>query len=98
MSRLDALREKFGRVAAERVEKIRAGTDVERELHTLKGEADLLGFGTIARIAGALETLAHADPRPSQWADGLALIDRLRTSAPGSTSDEVEAFFTSLDP
>ncbi len=74
--RRQALIEKFRSLVAERLAKVTEGMAtlgdalddealvvVERELHTLKGEAKLLGFTEIARIALAVEKLSERAPQ-----------------------------------
>jgi chemotaxis protein histidine kinase CheA len=107
MSRREALVEKFRGVVAERLAKLKQGlaalavraddrevcADVERELHTLKGEAKLLGFTDMGRVAHALESLlaaadhlgaaeqhrfAASQPAVALMQTGFELIDRLR--------------------
>lgn len=97
MSRRDALIAKFRTITGARAARVRGALDaraetqaseVARELHTLKGEAQLLGFVAISGVARELEGLfASAEPDtflPSPRAvelilDGLDLIDALRT-------------------
>jgi two-component system chemotaxis sensor kinase CheA/two-component system sensor histidine kinase and response regulator WspE len=82
VDRRQALIDKFRQLAGERVARIRDalggdGEVVERELHTLKGEAQLLGFGDIAQVARALEQLVGTEI-DDRVEEGLSLIERLR--------------------
>ncbi len=114
MGRREALTEKFRVVCGARLGKLAEGLaalaadasdeeardGVERELHTLKGEASLLGFSAIARVAQALERrLGSATParfvpagaEGERWAAGLALIERLRLRAPDDAEGQAAA-------
>lgn len=104
MSRREALITKFRAITGERVTKVRRGllalearpddpaaaSDVHHELHTLKGEAKLLGFVAIGGVALALEELfavaeasAFRSPGGAEGLIGVGLdvIDDLRTRA-----------------
>ncbi len=101
MGRRDALIEKFRVITGERVVKLNRGlvaleqdpddtkvsADVAREIHTLKGEAKLLGFGPISTIAHKLEELMvtagrsrfkASDPAVELVFVGFDHIERLR--------------------
>ena len=120
MSRLEALVEKFRGVAAERLARLRTDvsslegdTDsdaherVTRELHTLKGEAGMLGFRAVSRVAYGLEELLPRVGGHPEAQDllhrGFELIDRMRALPPddGAAAAEAEDFVRSvsaLDP
>lgn len=85
-SRRRALLAKLRVVAVERVVRARAGldgdwTEGERETHTLKGEAQLLGKPGLAAVAGSLERLFGAgggrDEARALIEEGLGLLEEL---------------------
>jgi CheY-like chemotaxis protein len=82
----------------------RALADLGRELHSIKGEANLLGLSKIFRIAQLGEELLRQvrsgtkDPAGS-WAalrEGLALVGRLVEGLPNGADVNVEAFEASV--
>lgn len=108
--------EKFIRVTRERVSRLAGAFDamaaapgqeertreVARELHTLKGEAKLMGYVAISRIAHAQEEIlataidrdfAEEDPASSLLRDGLQLVGRLADLEP----DDPEATSSAAD-
>ncbi len=77
----DSFAARFRNVARERITTVRAALDAgdpdeaRREIHSLKGEARVVGFEPIARIAHALETLlAEGAPR-AQVERAIALVE-----------------------
>ena len=97
-----ALVAKFAALAAQRLERLQNlvvrleqgadhasdGREAQRELHTLKGEARILGFDRTARVAHAVEELLHAslahEALPPDAARRLLLgLDRLGASIAG---------------
>lgn len=97
MSR-EALLAKLRVVAAERADRARAAldgnaTEGEREVHTLKGEAQLLGRPRLAAVAGGIERLfGRVGERPELSeliAEGLDLV---RTLAEADEADGVDDF------
>jgi two-component system, chemotaxis family, sensor kinase CheA len=87
-----ALVDKFRAVTAERLGRLRnalpAASDpdqwavVTRELHTIKGEAQLVGFAHVARVARHIEQLlgdgSQVGARLASTLAGLEEIDALR--------------------
>jgi len=76
---------------------------IRSNLHTIKGNGAMMGFGPIERLAHALEDLCPrvSDPPPGEptalaqaLIEGCDLLDRLVASAPSGElpADEVEAF------
>ena len=64
------------------------GREAQRELHTIKGEARILGLDRTARLAHAVEELLHAwlaeEPRSHETARRLLLgLDRLGAAVAG---------------
>lgn len=89
---------RFRAVAGERIAKVVASLDAgdedeaRREIHGLKGEARVVGFEPIARIAHALETLlAEGAPR-AQVDEGIALIEQALPLEPDVEPPGIEAF------
>jgi two-component system chemotaxis sensor kinase CheA/two-component system sensor histidine kinase and response regulator WspE len=65
-----------GLLELEKVDSARAQEEVLRELHTLKGEARMMGFSGIAQIAHAAEDLLAAALAPGARATGAAEENR----------------------
>ena len=86
---------KFREVSADRVEKISAGllalergqageaaAEIARELHTLKGEARMLGLGGLAHVIHAAEDVLRATPSGPAGSWLQALLDTCDAVAP----------------
>lgn len=95
---------RFRAVAAERIARVHAALDAgdvdeaRREIHGLKGEARVVGFEPIARIAHALENLlAEGAPR-AHVDEGIALIDRGLELDPDAEPPGMAAFLGGRAP
>lgn len=122
MGRREALVEKFRAVTAERLVRLNRAltilerdpddestlTELTRELHTLKGEAKLLGFTAIGSLAHKLEEIAPVAQRDSFSAEtpamellfaGFDLVEGLRHLDPkdDSVDAELEQYVSSAD-
>jgi chemotaxis protein histidine kinase CheA len=90
------LADKFRAVTADRLARLRSAVPalpadasqrpvIARELHTIKGEAQLVGFAAVARVARRLEEiLGDGDLAPEGVAElrrGLEVIDAIRLLA-----------------
>jgi two-component system, chemotaxis family, sensor kinase CheA len=120
-SRREALVDKFRRTCVDRVARVEAAlTELERqpdgpeparlvarELHTVKGEARLLGFAAIAQLAHALEELLPASAA-AHWRaeaqaielffEGLDLLSSLGAQDPDAGASVAEAFTARAAP
>jgi chemotaxis protein histidine kinase CheA len=89
---------RFRNVAAERLARVRAALDgrdedeARRELHSLKGEARVVGFEAVARIAHALEERLEARAPRHVIEEGLALIDHALGLDPSAEPSGLVAF------